>query len=329
MNFFLFYYIAFLILNFFLFKYFIKFAKTFKIIDKKNNFNNSATVTSGGLIIYLNLIIGNILFYFFCDGYVNNIPHNLVITFIFFTFLFIISFIDDKKPIDPKIRLALQILVVYFSLTSLKIYELQIPLKISILLVVLLWTYIINIINFIDGVDGFANTQIIFIFLNILLVNYNLNIEIFSKYFSLVLLPCLFIFSYFNKPHAKLYLGDAGSIPLGFLVGYTILELLILKHYTIAISLIIYPLIDCTITLIKRIGDGLLPWVNRKDYIFSKLQVIDNNNKFYIFKINIIFNFLNLSFILLQLVLGKYFFLCNIFLTFITISIYNSNKKLF
>lgn len=329
MNFFLFYYIAFLILNFFLFKYFIKFAKIFKIIDKKNNFNNSATVTSGGLIIYLNLIIGNIIFYFFYDSYINNIPHNLVITFVFFTFLFIISFIDDRKPIDPKIRLALQILVVYFSLTSLKIYELQIPLKISILLVVLLWTYIINIINFIDGVDGFANTQIIFIFLNILLINYNLNIEIFSKYLSLILLPCLLIFSYFNKPHAKLYLGDAGSIPLGFLVGYTILELLILKHYTIAASLIIYPLIDCTITLIKRIGNGLLPWVSRKDYIFSKLQVIDNNNKFYIFKINIIFNFLNLSFILLQLLFGKYFFFCNIFLTFITISIYNSNKKLF
>lgn len=329
MNFFLFYYIAFLILNFFLFKYFIKFAEIFKIIDKKNNFNNSATVTSGGLIIYLNLIIGNILFYFFYDSYINNIPHNLVITFVFFTFLFIISFLDDIRPIDPKIRLALQILVVYFSLTSLKIYELQIPLKISILLVVLLWTYIINIINFIDGVDGFANTQIIFIFLNILLINYNLNIEIFSKYLSLILLPCLLIFSYFNKPHAKLYLGDAGSIPLGFLVGYTILELLILKHYTIAISLIIYPLIDCTITLIKRIRNGLLPWVSRKDYIFSKLQVIDNNNKFYIFKINIIFNFLNLSFILLQLLFGKYFFFFNIFLAFITISIYNSNKKLF
>jgi len=329
MNFFLFYYIAFLILNFFLFKYFIKFAKKYKIIDKKNNFNNSATVTSGGLIIYLNLIIGNILFYFFYDSYAANIPRNLVITFIFFTFLFIISFIDDKKPIDPKIRLALQIIVVYFSLTSLKIYELQIPLKISILLAVLLWTYIINIINFIDGVDGFLNTQIIFIFLNILLINYNLNIEIFSKYLSLVLLPCLLIFSYFNKPHAKLYLGDAGSIPLGFLVGYTILELLILKHYTIAASLIIYPLIDCTVTLIKRIGDSLLPWISRKDYIFSKLQVIDNNNKFYIFKINIIFNFLNLIFILLQLLFSKYFFLCNIFLTFITISIYNSNKKLF
>ena len=119
------------------------------------------------------------------------------------------------------------------------------------------------------------------------------------------------------------------GIAIGFLVGYTILELLILKHYTIAASLIIYPLLDCTITLIRRVKDGVLPWVSRKDYIFSKLQVIDNNNKFYIFKINIIFNFLNLSFILLQLLFGNYFFLCNITATLIAISIYNRNKKLF
>ena len=329
MNFIFFYIFLSLILNFFLFKYFIKFAKKFRIIDITNNFNNSVTATSGGFIIYLNLVIGSILFYWFDNNYILKIPHNIIITFAAFSILFIISFIDDIRPIDPKIKLIFQIIIIYFSLTSLKISDLGLPLKISIFLCVMVWAYITNITNFIDGVDGFANTQIIFVFLNILLIDYNLNIEIFSKYLSLVLLPCLLIFSYFNKPHAKLYLGDAGSIPLGFLVGYIILELLILKHYTIAASLIIYPLIDCTITLIKRIGNGLLPWVNRKDYIFSKLQVIDNNNKFYIFKINIIFNFLNLSFILLQLLFGKYFFFCNIFLTFITISIYNSNKKLF
>ncbi len=329
MNFIFFYFFVSLILNYFLFKYFIQFAKKFKILDLANNFNNSATVTSGGLIIFLNLIIGNILFYWFNNSYILKIPHNIVISFTAFLILVIISFIDDVKPIDPKIKLAFQILIIYFSLTSLQISGLNLPLKISIFLCVILWTYITNIINFIDGVDGFANTQIIFIFINILLINYNLNIEIFSTYLSLVLLPCLLIFSYFNKPYAKLYLGDVGSISLGFLIGYAVIELLILKHYTVAISLIIYPLMDCTITLIKRICAGHPPWIKRLDYFFSKLQVIDVKNKFYIFKVNIIYCFLNSFFIILQTLFGNYYFICNIFNTLVALIVYNIKKKLF
>jgi len=328
MNFIFFFFLS-LILNFFLFKHFIQLAKKFKIIDITNNFNNSSTVTSGGLIIYLNLIIGNILFYWLDNSYIPKIPHNAIVAFGAFSILFIISFIDDVKPIDPKIKLAFQIVIVYFSLTSLKISEFGLPLKISIFLCVIVWAYITNIINFIDGVDGFANTQIIFVFLSILFINYNLNIELFSKYLSLVLLPCLLIFSYFNKPHAKLYLGDTGSISLGFLVGYAVIELFILKHYTIALSLIIYPLLDCTITLIKRIYEGHPPWVKRQDYFFSKLQVINVNNKFYISKINLIFCILNLFFIFFQILFSNYFIICNIFLAIITMAIYNKKEKLF
>ena len=329
MNFIFFFFFSSLILNYFLFKHFIQLAKKFKIIDIANNFNNSATVTSGGIIIYLNLIIGNILFYWLDNSYILKIPHNVIVTFSAFSILFIISFIDDVKPIDPKIKLTFQILIIYFSLTSLQISELGLPLKTAIFLCVIVWAYITNIINFIDGVDGFASTQIIFVFLSILFINYNLNIELFSRYLSLVLLPCLLIFSYFNKPHAKLYLGDTGSISLGFLVGYTVIELFILKHYTIALSLIIYPLLDCTITLIKRIYEGHPPWLKRQDYFFSKLQIINVNNKFYISKINLIFCFLNLFFIFLQILFSNYFIICNIFLAIITIAIYNKKEKLF
>jgi UDP-N-acetylmuramyl pentapeptide phosphotransferase/UDP-N-acetylglucosamine-1-phosphate transferase len=326
MNFIFFYFFLSLILNYFLFKYFIIIANKFNIIDRTNNFNNPTIVTSGGLVIYLNLIIGNLLFYWFDSSYTSEIPHNLIITVATFSILFIFSFIDDVKPIDPKIKLVLQIVIIYFSLTSLQISELGLPLKVSIFLCVIGWAYITNIINFIDGADGFAITQLILIFINILLINYHLNIQFFSKYFSFVLLPCLLIFLYFNKPHAKLYLGDAGSIPLGFLVGYAVIELLILKYYTIAMSLIIYPLLDCTITLIKRIYEGHFPWVKRQDYFFSKLQLIDINNKFYIFKINLVFSFLNLFFIFLQLQFSKYYVMCNILLSIITIKIYNKNK---
>jgi UDP-N-acetylmuramyl pentapeptide phosphotransferase/UDP-N-acetylglucosamine-1-phosphate transferase len=329
MNFIVVYFVLSLIINLILFEVYLNVAKKLKITDKEKNFNNPETVTSGGLIVYLNLVLGFIFFYFFESKITITIPNNLFYTFFFLSVLVMISFADDLRPIDPKIRLMIQIIVIYLSLTSVKLVDINLPMKISMLLVVLTWVYITNIINFIDGSDGFLNLQVFFIVIEIILITYFLKINIFSQYLSYILFPVLIIFLYFSKPHAKLYFGDTGSITLGFIIGYMVLELIILKYYTVAISLIIYPLFDCSLTLMRRIHDKHLPWIKRPDYFFSKLQVIDRNNKFFIYKVFLIFNCFNLFFIYLQILISNYFFLINIILTSITIFIYNNKNKLF
>jgi UDP-GlcNAc:undecaprenyl-phosphate/decaprenyl-phosphate GlcNAc-1-phosphate transferase len=315
-----------LIINIILFNLYINFANRFNILDRSNNFHNPTTITSGGIIIFLNLLLGYFFLQLSYEDFNQALPNNIIWTFVGLTILFIISLIDDLKPINPKIKLVFQIIVIYFSLTSLKITQIELPLKVSIFLFCVSWVYITNIINFIDGVDGFASTQLIFIFFNLILINYFMDIKNFSNYLSLILIPPLIIFFYFNKPNAKIYLGDAGSIILGFIVGYVILDLIILKQYLLAISLIIYPLTDCTITLIKRVLNKNLPWVKKEDYFFSKLQVLDIMNKTYIFRVNILFCILNSFFILLQILIDEYFFMLNIFLTIVTIFIYNNKK---
>ena len=327
MNFyFYFYFITSLIASLLLFLTYAKIATKLSIIDKTNNFNNPETVTSGGLVIFLNLIIGFFFFIWSNQLSLEHIPNNLFFTFVALSILFIISFIDDLYPIDPKIKLATQIILIFFSLTSLNITSISLPLKVSTFLFVIVWVYITNIINFIDGVDGFAGTQVLFIFFNVILICYLINFEIFSFYLSLILLPVMIIFLYFNKPNAKIYLGDAGSIVLGFLVGFIFLELIILKEYLLAISLIIYPLTDCSITLLKRVYNKNLPWVKKEDYFFSHLQAEDRKNKKYIFKINFIFCFLNSFLIALQILINEYFFILNIFL--VTIAIISYRKKI-
>ena len=62
MNFIVVYFVSSLIINLILFEVYLNVAKKLKITDKEKNFNNPETVTSGGLIVYLNLVLGFIFF---------------------------------------------------------------------------------------------------------------------------------------------------------------------------------------------------------------------------------------------------------------------------
>ena len=49
-----------------------------------------------------------------------------------------------------------------------------------------------------------------------------------------------------------MYLGDSGSILIGYLKGFIFLELMVIDKLNLAISLLIYPILDCSIALIKN-----------------------------------------------------------------------------
>jgi len=312
------------IIFFFLYKFI---SKKLNIIDYSKKFKNPITPTSSGIVIYINFLIFFLITIFIENDFDYIFPHNYIYTFFFLTILVIVSLIDDHKPIDPKIRLIFQLFCVYASLSSVALYNLQLPLKISIFFGVVAWVYIINITNFIDGSDGFLSTNTIFVFLNIIFLDHYLELNLFSKYISLLLLPSLIVFTlFFNRPNAKLYLGDTGSIFIGFINGYLFLEISIAKQLNLAISLLIYPIMDCSIALFRKIMQGKLPWADTSNYSFLQPIIKNNKNKMFVFYTNIIFNIINSSFILLQLIFGWYYIFFNFLLSLITIIIYEKKK---
>ena len=142
----------------------------------------------------------------------------------------------------------------------------NLPLKISILLCLIVWIYILNITNFTDGSDGFLAINTIFIFINIITLSEIFDFNLFSKNIALILLPSVIVFLYFNRPNAKIYLGDSGSILIGFINGFIFLELLTGYYLNIAISLLIYPLLDCSIALIRKSFEKKMPWIDTSNY---------------------------------------------------------------
>ena len=314
--------LIYILINLVSFIIYFKIAKKIGFVDVSKKFKNPITITSAGLVIYINFCLAFIGTLIINEKNFINFPNNYLYSFFGLSLLVFVSAFDDKKSVDPKIRLFFQLICVYMSLTSIALYQLDIPLKVSIGICLLIWVYILNITNFTDGSDGFLVTNSIFVFFNIFLINYFIEINIFSKFLSFLILPSLLIFLFFNKPSAKMYLGDSGSILIGYLNGFIFLEFLVLGKLYLAISLLIYPILDCSIALIKKTLEGKLPWADTSNYSFLQPTIKKNNNKYFVFYSNILFNLINSFFIICQILFGWYFIFMNIFLVLITMKIY-------
>ena len=64
-----------------------------------------------------------------------------------------------------------------------------------------------------------------------------------------MLIPFLF----FNKPQAKLFMGDTGSVLIGFIIGLITLSNIFSNFWHVYVILLAYPVLDVTLTLLKKI----------------------------------------------------------------------------
>lgn len=312
-------------LSYFAFKFYILKLKKIKLLDNKNsNYNFQATPTGSGVLFLIFFLFSNLFFFIFDKNFLDILPNRYYLFLVSISVLAITSFIDDLKPIDPILRLIIQLIFVYLAITSLNLAEINYPDKLVFLCTVFIWVYIMNITNFIDGSDGFLISNFFFYCINLLILEFFFNYNIFSTEIAKICLPFAIVFFLFNKPKAKLFMGDSGSIFLGFLVGYFFLELIIIGKWYIAISLLSYNLIDCTYCLLKKMKKGIMPWIGIYDYYFLKPILEDKKNHYNVFYLINIFWFLNTSIIFLQEYFNnKYLFSLSLLLSIFFIFIFN------
>ena len=87
---------------------------------------------------------------------------------------------------------------------------------------------------------------------------------------ALALSGALLGFAPFNKPVARLFLGDVGSLPIGLLVGWMLLQLAGTGALTAAILLPLYYLMDATITLLRRLARREKVWEAHRSHFYQK-----------------------------------------------------------
>jgi UDP-N-acetylmuramyl pentapeptide phosphotransferase/UDP-N-acetylglucosamine-1-phosphate transferase len=183
-----------------------------------------------------------------------------------------VGVIDDLRPIPVIPRLALQLAVVSLVFATLpsqmRIFA-TIPISLERTLLVLGLLWFINLVNFMDGLDWMTVAEMLP--LTVALAAFALLGEAPSDILpvALALAGALVGFAPFNRPVAQLFLGDVGSLPIGLLVGWCLIELAS-QHVAAALLLPLYYLADATITLFRRVMAGERFWDAHRSHFYQR-----------------------------------------------------------
>jgi UDP-N-acetylmuramyl pentapeptide phosphotransferase/UDP-N-acetylglucosamine-1-phosphate transferase len=189
----------------------------------------------------------------------------------------LVSALDQYRPVWPVTRLLAQALAVAvcFSLVPETVRLVpSIDLWVERLGVGLLWLWLINLTNFMDGIDGIAGAQGIAVALGYgLCLLWPLPTTVAMTPglgLALILAGACFGYLVWNWHPARIFMGDAGSIPLGFLLGWLLLDLAVRGHGVAALILPLSFVADATLTLARRLLSGAKPWHPHRMHLYQR-----------------------------------------------------------
>jgi len=185
-----------------------------------------------------------------------------------------ISWKDDTGGIAPKWRLLAHIaaagLVLAAVPPSSPIFQGLLPGILDRIAALLLWIWFINLFNFMDGIDGIAGVETVSIGLGSALI---FGVTATTQELGLagaVMAGAAIGFLKWNWHPARIFLGDIGSIPLGFLLGWLLLRLAAEGQWAAALILPLYYLVDATITLVRRAVRGERVWQAHRNHFYQR-----------------------------------------------------------
>jgi UDP-GlcNAc:undecaprenyl-phosphate/decaprenyl-phosphate GlcNAc-1-phosphate transferase len=248
--------------------------------------HTSSTPNLGGIAVFVALILSTVIFagtYFKFE--LKYIISGLII-------VFFVGIKDDILIIAPMKKMSGQIfavilIAVFAEIRITNLYGLfhvgQLPYGASILLTVFVFIVIINGFNLIDGIDGLASGIGILssaVFGIWFWITGNIGYTILS--FSFVgTLAAFFWFNVFGKTN-KIFLGDTGSLVIGFVIGILacrFLQLGLVAQGTafiesapsVVFSILVIPLFDSLRVFILRVKQGKSPFKADRQHIHHRL----------------------------------------------------------
>jgi UDP-N-acetylmuramyl pentapeptide phosphotransferase/UDP-N-acetylglucosamine-1-phosphate transferase len=143
----------------------------------------------------------------------------------------------------------------------------------------LLWLWFVELYNFMDGIDGITGIETACISLGAAWV---LTLENGfgdgSAYLALTALAAAVGFLPWNWHKAKIFLGDVGSVPLGYVMGWFLLLLASKGYWAPALILPLYYLADATITLVRRMARGERFWQAHRSHFYQRAAARDGDH---------------------------------------------------
>jgi UDP-N-acetylmuramyl pentapeptide phosphotransferase/UDP-N-acetylglucosamine-1-phosphate transferase len=250
------------------------------ILDHPNRRSSHvvATPVGGGLAVVPVVLVAWLV----VDAAVGK-PEETIFVVVCAGFLAAVSWIDDVRGLPAGLRFGAQLLTVLVVLAvspaASSGFSGWLPAPVDAAAAGLIWLWFINAFNFMDGIDGLAGTETASVGLGIALVA-ALAAGAGPLTASLAAAPMVLLgatiaaaalgFLPWNWQPARLFLGDVGSIALGFLLGWLLVRLAAEGQWAAALILPFYYLCDASLTLARRTLRGEKPWQAHRDHYYQR-----------------------------------------------------------
>ncbi len=226
------------------------------------------TPHGGGVAIAITWFVG-LGYLYFTDAINERLFYALLVGAI----IAIVSFFDDLYELSPKVRLITQALVAGLGLYFLGgLREIDFGLfsitnqfftnSFAFLLIV----WFVNLYNFLDGINGYAGSEALFLSLA--------GFVLFGGGHFLVLAVAVLGFLYWNFGNAKIFMGDVGSTLLGYTVAVFTLYYANVESANLWVWIILFGVFwfDATITLLRRKLNGEKLSQAHKKHAYQRLS---------------------------------------------------------
>ena len=266
----------------------------------------------GGLAIFIGFLVGYMLF---CN---QTVQMNSILIGSFFIIL--IGIFDDIKPLTPSIKfcgqlLAAIIVVCYGNVVMQDISAFGLYINFgmfAIPITILFIVSVINCLNLIDGLDGLAGGISTIFFITITVISTLLgNVSSLDTSLTLIMIGACLGFLLYNFHPAKIFMGDSGSMFLGYMIA--VISLLGFKNVTLTsffvpVLILAIPILDTLFTIIRRLLKGeSFAKADKEHFHHQILKMAGNQTKtvLIIYFIQILFSIASIVYVLRNPKLGQ------------------------
>ena len=246
------------------------------------------------ILMSMFLVIGFRLYFWDMDT--SSLSFNMLYEYLFLfvgmTLLYLVGVCDDLVGVGYRYKFAVQIAAALLLALSGNWFDsfgglfgiYSVPVWVGVPFTVFIVVYITNAINLIDGIDGLAS-GLCCIALSVLSVIFFLRGQYVYALLAIctlgILMPfwCYNVFGNANRGH-KLFMGDAGSLTLGYVISFLIIHMSVTNevsptlsnpYMVIAFSTVLVPLLDVIRVVLHRLREHKNPFLPDKNHFHHKL----------------------------------------------------------
>ncbi len=249
------------------------------ILDHPNerSLHNRPTPRSGGVAVVLAVVIGGMVLPLLTGAGMSREllwlgPGAMVVAGV--------SYLDDRRHIPVVYRLIIHVLAAALMIAGgllLRRFDLpglalSLPTWLGAAITLLFVVWMVNLYNFMDGMDGFAGGMAVFGFGTFAILGAMAGDALFYS-LNLVIAAAVLGFLVFNFPPARIFMGDVGSSTLGFLAAAMALWGVKADIFPFWAAILIFSpfIVDATVTLLRRLWRREKIWQAHKTHCYQRL----------------------------------------------------------